>query len=233
MKDGLRKVIEKHASSVYPNECCGLLVDVDGHVAYLPCRNIAGATDYFVLSPEDYARADAIGKITAIVHSHPDASPKPSQADRVACEATGLPWHIVSVPQMTWDYLQPEGYVAPLKGRMWCHGVLDCYSLIRDWYKQERNIDLPDFPRLDDWWHKGENLYVENFARAGFKRLIDQQPEHGDVILMQVLANVPNHGAIFLDGNTILHHLYGRLSCEEVYGGYYRKHTTHVLRYGG
>lgn len=231
MKDDVRKDIEKHALSVYPRECCGLLVELSGVLRYVPCNNLAGHTDHFVLDPRCYADADKRGTIVAVVHSHPDVSPEPSQADRVACEASGLPWYIVSVPQMTWHYMKPEGYQAPLKNRMWCHGVLDCYSLIRDWYKQERHIDLPDFPRCDDWWHKGENLYIENFSAAGFVRVIDALPQHGDVLLMQVMARVPNHGAIFLDGNTILHHLHGRLSCEEVYGGYYRKHTTHILRH--
>lgn len=231
MKDEIKKEIEKHALSVYPNECCGLMVMREDRVRYVPCKNLADATDHFILDPLCYAAADRDGKIVGIVHSHPDVSPEPSQADLVACEASGLPWYIVSVPQMTWHYMMPEGYVAPLKGRMWCHGVLDCYSLIRDWYKQERNIDLPNFSRRDDWWHKGENLYVENFAKAGFVRFTDGLPRHGDVLLMQVLSNVPNHGAVFLEGNTILHHLHGRLSCEEVFGGYYRKHTTHILRH--
>ena len=47
---------------------------------------------------------------------------------------------------------------------------------------------------------------------------------------MQVLSNVPNHAAIYLGGDVIGHHLYGRLSGRDVYGGYYKKHTTHVLR---
>ena len=75
-------------------------------------------------------------------------SPEPSQADRVACEATALPWFIVSFPSGHWTELRPQGYAAPLVGREWSHGVLDCYSLIRDWYAQERGIDLPDFPRF-------------------------------------------------------------------------------------
>lgn len=230
MVDLIRTAALKHAADCYPRESCGLVVDG----RYWPCRNMAGATDHFILHPDDYAEADAAGTITAIIHSHPNEDvPKPSQADKVACEATGLPWHVVSYPIGKWAYIQPEGYQAPLLGRVWCHGVLDCYALIRDWYRQERGVTLPDFARVDEWWHKGGNLYVENFEKAGFIRIIDEKPKHGDVLLMQVLANVPNHGAIYLDGDLIMHHLFNRLSCREVFGGYYKKHCTHILRYNG
>ena len=34
-----------------------------------------------------------------------------------------------------------------------------------------------------------------------------------------------------VDDNIILHHCHGRLSSRDVYGGYWRKVTTHVLRH--
>jgi len=33
----------------------------------------------------------------ALVHSHPDAPARASEADKVECEASGVPWLIVSV----------------------------------------------------------------------------------------------------------------------------------------
>ena len=227
----LKNQIIDHAAACYPRECCGLLVNINGVPTYYPCKNMAAGTDHFILKPEDYAAADALGAIIAVVHSHPDCSPEPSEADRVVCEATNLPWHIVRYPDPAWAYLEPIGYKAPLIGRQWAHGVLDCYTLIQDWYREEQGITLPHFTRADDWWYKGENLYLENFAKAGFVSVGDVQPQVGDVLLMQILADVPNHGAIYLGNDTILHHLHGRLSTREVWAGYYRKHTTHVLRY--
>lgn len=233
MKDTLRPAILAHAQACYPKEACGLVVALaDDTQEYVPCQNLAGATDHFVLCPHDYAAAEERGRILAVVHSHPDAPPTPSQADRVACEASGLPWHIISIPQGQWAHLMPEGYTAPLLGRMWCHGVLDCYSLIRDWYRLERGIVLPDFTRSDEWWLKNQNLYVDNFRAAGFTRIVDEDAlQPGDVLLMQIMAPVPNHGAVYLGDGIILHHLHGRLSCREVWGGYYKKHTTHILRH--
>ena len=49
---------------------------------------------------------------------------------------------------------------------------------------------------------------------------------------MQVASPVPNHAAVYLGDGLILHHLQGRLSSRDVYGGYWQKITTHILRYG-
>jgi hypothetical protein len=48
--------------------------------------------------------------------------------------------------------------------------------------------------------------------------------------LMQVNSDVPNHAgqSIWATGS-ILHHLQGRLSSRDVYGGYWQKITTHTL----
>jgi proteasome lid subunit RPN8/RPN11 len=221
----------EHAKEAYPRECCGLLVVCKGKEVYVPCANLGVGTDQFVIDPKDYARADAMGEIVAVVHSHPALPSTPSQADRVACEASGLPWFIVSYPNGQWAELKPQGYAAPLVGREWSHGVLDCYSLVRDWFAQERGVDLPDFNRFDEWWKRGENLYVDNFESSGFVRIDSKPLQVGDCFLMQVVSPVPNHAAVYLGDELILHHLQGRLSSRDVYGGYWQKITTHTLRH--
>lgn len=225
----------EHARAEYPREACGLLVIRKGREVYARCRNIGVGTDQFVIHPEDYAAADTQGEIVGVVHSHPGTSPEPSQADRVACEASGLPWHIVGIPSEDWIRIEPTGFVAPLVGREWSHGVLDCYSLVRDWFRSERGVLLPNFARFDDWWKRGENLYLDNFSRVGFEVVNFADLRNlllGDCFLMQVASPVPNHAAVYLGDGLILHHLQGRLSSRDVYGGYWQKVTTHVLRYG-
>lgn len=175
-----QKLALAHAAREFPREACGLLVIRKGREAYVPCRNIGVGTDQFVVHPEDYVRADQLGEIVGVFHSHPNLPAEPSQADKVACEATALPWFIVSFPAGCWAELHPQGYAAPLVGREWAHGVLDCYSLIRDWYRQERGIDLPDFTRFDEWWRRGENLYLDNFSGAGFHVVESSDMNPGD-----------------------------------------------------
>lgn len=222
---------EKHAKECFPQEACGLIIVRKGRRVYIPCKNTASENmDQFAISPEEYAKAEDQGEVVALFHSHPNASANPSEADLVACEASGLVWYILGLPSGVWRQIKPSGYIAPLVGREFYHGSLDCYTLIRDWYQQERGIALLDFEREDGWWERGENLYLEGFPKAGFE-VVSGPMKEGDVLLMQIYANVPNHAAVYIGNDQILHHLYGRLSSREIYGGYYKKHTTHVLRY--
>jgi cell wall-associated NlpC family hydrolase len=72
---------------------------------------------------------------------------------------------------------------------------------------------------------------MENFAQAGFSPVDASDLQTGDCFLMQVASSVPNHAAVYLGDGLILHHLQGRLSSRDVYGGYWQKVTTHILRY--
>lgn len=212
-----------------PRESCGLVVVWKGRERYIPCRNIAEKNEHFVMHPEDYAAAEDSGEIVMVVHSHPNIAPLPSPADLVGCEKSGLPWLIVNWPTGAVHDFSPSGYKAPLVGRQFSHGILDCYSLIQDYYAEEIGIALPDFERPDEWWLNGMNLYLEGFAKAGFVRV--DEPQKHDGLLMQVGSQVPNHAAVFLGDGRILHHQMGRLSSKDIYGGWYRKVVTHVLRH--
>ncbi len=231
------EAIRAHAVREFPREACGLLVVVRGREQYIACRNLAGNAGHFILSSEDYAEAENRGEIIAVVHSHPNGPATPSEADRTACEASGLIWHIVPVSCASGQpeageivTLAPCGYEAPLVGREFSHGVNDCYQLVRDWYRRERGIELKNFMRIDGWWERGENLYLKHYAEAGFY-LVDGEPEEGDMIVMQIRSTQPNHAAVYLGDGLILHHLYGRLSSRDVYGGYWKDVTRMIMRH--
>lgn len=229
MNNQLIQEIKDHALQAMPRECCGLLVMVKRKLKYFPCRNIAEGHEHFVIHPEDYAAAEDAGTITTIVHSHPTTPPIASQADRVGIEQTGLPWLIINPNADIYQIFEPTGYEPAYIGREFVHGILDCYSLIRDYYKRELAIDLHNYQRPDNWWLKGQNLYLDRFEEQGFEIVEDLQPH--DLILMQVGAPVPNHGAIYLGNNQILHHVLGRYSCRDIYGGYWQKATHTIIRH--
>lgn len=222
--------IRTHAELEYPRESCGLVIVRKGRQRYVPVRNIAERNEHFVMHPQDQAAAEDLGEVALVVHSHPNLPPLPSQADLVGCEASGLPWLIVNWPTGAVHQFAPSGYVPPLYGREFSHGVLDCYSFIQAYYRQTLGLELPDFQRDDEWWLKGQSLYLDGFASAGFVQ-VHGAPQAHDGLLMRLASPVPNHGAVYLGDGCIGQHQMGRLSSRDVYGGWYEKITTHVLRH--
>ena len=228
----LQQQILEHAKAEFPREACGLVAVVKGRRRYFPCRNIAETPDeHFILDPADYAETEDKGEIVAVIHSHPTTNHNPSQADRVACEKSGLPWHIVNPQTEQWGYCEPAGFELPYVGREFSFGVVDCYSLCRDWYGRELGLKLSDYDRRDKFWLRGENLYLDNFASEGFREISVEELQYGDAILMQLESPLPNHAAIYLGDQQILHHIQGRLSSRDIYGGYYWKSTAKALRH--
>lgn len=221
--------IKEHVSKDFPREACGVVIVLKGKYRYIPARNIAERNEHFVMHPEDWVLAEDTGTPVMIVHSHPNLPAIPSQADLVGCERTQLPWLIVNWPVGNTYQFSPTGYKAPLIGREFLHGVLDCFTLIQDYYEQEVGIKLETPHRDNDWWHKGQNLYLDNATKWGFVRV--DIPKQHDILLMQVSSPVPNHGVIWLGDGKILHHNTNRLSSRDVYGGWYRKITTHIFRH--
>ena len=222
-----------HAKDQDPKESVGLLLNIRGKEKYYPCRNIAITNHQdFILDPEDYVKADNLGEITAVVHSHPTTTPQPSQADRINCEKSNLPWYIVNPKTEEWVYFKPCEYKIPLIGREWIWGVTDCWSLVRDYYKEKKGIDLKDFERNMTPEEFIQNPLFESYAwRAGFRELRpDETLQEGDVLLMSILHPTLNHVAIFL-GDMVLHHLADRLSCREPYSEWLLKNTGKRYRY--
>lgn len=250
MKASTRNAMRNHAIAEFPKEAAGFVVITADGEKYVPAVNIAEqANDMVVVCPKSQAKAYKAGEVVAFFHSHPNHPAEPSEADLVACERMGKPWHILPLNDHSGALavggiitVIPSGYRAPLIGRAFYHGVLDCYTLIQDYYARELAIDLPDFQRDDEWWKKGGNLYEENFSSAGFVAVTDLKPH--DVVLMQYYSPVTNHAGVFIgDGalkseslgfkipDSMIHHASNRLSERVVYGGYWADITRMVLRH--
>ncbi|CAL1778365.1 hypothetical protein BRC2024_HCTLARHO_CDS_0097 [Acinetobacter phage vB_AbaS_Silvergun] len=206
---------------------------------YVACNNAHdNPSEHFRLSGEDFAEAEELGEVKAVVHSHPNASGAPSDADRVQCELSELPWHILSIGMVDGKaefgqqgYCQPCGYLAPLQGRQFAHGVLDCYTLFKDFLFREYGIRMNNYEREDDWWNKGQELYSIDRLNAEGLFQIKGDPKRGDIILMNIRSKVPNHAAVYLGDGQMLHHLHGRLSRTEPYGGMWAERTVMIVRH--
>lgn len=257
----LIKDISAHAESSYPEECCGVVVLTESGKKYIPCSNKAtNPTQDFSICPIDKMNAEKQGEVVGIVHSHPDAEARPSKKDLAVLNThyaaslsinpdyEAIPWHIISWPQQEITTTFPNESV-PLQDRPFIHNYWDCWQVCADYYEREYGLTFPRWQREDLWWEKadGPSHYEDLFPEAGFDEVSLGDIQRGDIVIMQIGRTYhPNHAAIYLDtdpslpneetniggpGPFILHHMYGRKSGIEVFGGQWEQRTRLVLRH--
>ena len=233
--EAVKNFIRTHAEHCRPYECCGLIVRRGKHQEPLSCRNVSeNPLHNFVMHPRDVVRAEELGKVLMSYHSHVEEGPQPSVEDKVNAEKNRLPMLIVSWPADSWELYTPCGFTLPLEGRPFVYGVVDCFTLLQDYYREKLGIELPDVPYHGKWWKEGGNLFIEHFAKNGFVEVHDGPREH-DVLLMQNDTEpVVNHCAIYLGDGMMLHHAPGQLSGVHPYvadRGQYALATRHIIRH--
>ena len=222
-----------HAKEQDPKESCGLLLNVRGKEKYFPCQNLAITSHQcFIMNPEDFVAGDSLGEIIGIVHSHPITPPIASEADKISCEQSNLPWYIVNPKTELWGKYTPSGYKPDMIGLPWVWGITDCWSLVRRFYKEKLNIELRDWERpLTPEQFQDDPMFERCAKDTGFIELKNEEKlKNGDLLFMSIGAVGLNHVAIFVDGD-VIHHLRDRLSCREPYNPWLLKCTGMRLRY--
>jgi proteasome lid subunit RPN8/RPN11 len=227
----VRRQVEVHAAQEYPRECCGLVIVESGRQRYVPCRNVADTDGYFSISPREYVAAEDRGEIVAVVHSHPDASPEPSDADLGACRASGLPWWILSWPGVEWRNVPTDDAGQVLAGRAFKYGASDCAAIVAEWFRREAGIELPPFPR-DKITSFSCSAFREYVERSGFASApVDEPRRKGDVVLMQFRGDQPDHLGVIDGTGRLVHHLAGRLSSRDEFVGNWADSVRAVFRH--
>lgn len=217
----MRTQILNHAKRCGDSECCGFVIN---NQYYLECHNIAlDSQNHFEISVDDWIKAESLGDITAVVHSHPNGLPILSQADQFFQQQTKLAWWLVCD-----NNIYQFNYIKPLLGRDFLHGIDDCLTMVIDAYMLV-GIPIPNYQRQDDWWSKGQNLYLDLLPLNHFEQV--QTAQEGDIILVCLGSKVPNHAAIYIGNQMILHHCPKRLSTRDLYNGYWLKYTHSIWRH--
>lgn len=226
----ITQAAKDHALSEFPKEAVGLVIDG----CYHPQENIAE-------NPEKDFRVKTFPLLglQAVIHSHPNTlKAVPSALDMQSQIETAVPWGIIPVKK-DWAgevmWFGDQVPLLPLLGRPFLHGVLDCYELLRSYYKMERGITLLQFPRDAEWWHQEDGpdlLSPDNFKKAGFEEIDYSELQVGDVILAAIRCPKVNHCGVYIGKGLVLHHLYDRLSKREPLGPW-TKFCRYYLRYVG
>ena len=236
----IKKAIIAHAIADYPREACGVIVGKE----YIPCTNIAADNAQFEICPIDLVGASKNGEIKAYVHSHPDGSCQPSMPDKVQMNLHSKPWVITNGIDV--ELHKPDGYQAPLLGREYHHGLMDCYTLVKDYYQRELGITLGDYQRDDVWWESADSkpLYIDNFKAEGFVE-VDTIQKHDLILCRLGRTEHVNHALVFICDGTlksertdkvigdslVLHHPYNRESLRDLYGEQWQRRTAVIIRH--
>lgn len=113
-------------------------------------------------------------------------------------------------------------------------GQDDCFGLVRKFFADNFDIRITNYARPTNWKAGDIDLPRMLFAREGFEMYPDWKKSDlrpGDVLLMAVGDTTANHFAVYVGDNTIIHHLYGRTSSQELLRDFWRNSVCYVLRH--
>lgn len=241
--------IRAHAAEVYPQECCGLVIEAENRVlSVVKCTNqypdipldeispknpVKTSRNDFLIDPVDAFNASKRGKIVAVYHSHPNGKAEFTAIDILASEETRFPYFVVEYPGTGWASYVPKGFQCELVGRPFIYGVYDCFTLVRDYYRLTFGLVFPPALYRDyGWWMAADShsFYLQGLEGLGFAVTKDGLKK-GDVVLIRYRAPSPNHLAVFVGDGFIMHHCSERKSELAPYGGAWEMNTVAVLRH--
>ncbi len=225
-------------------EICGFLYYNDyGLFDIFPCENVAfNKTEEFEIDPKDFLNCEKIGKICGVYHSHPGDENSFSESDIEFIEELGVPLYMFCAGDNSWHEYIPPTYKIELEKLPFIWGLFDCYSIIRNYLRQEKNIFLPDFDRTEKFetMEVNEPDIISNIKGAGGV-IICEQPnidftklKIGDVLLFTTKIkekNNPLHFGIFLGNSTFLHHPQNRISQKSYLNLGWLNRLSHVIRH--
>lgn len=225
-----------HARSFMHEEVCGFVYQTETEASIYPCTNVT--TDpldqAFEIAPDDYIKARDLGRVCGIYHSHV-AGAAFSEADLDLAREMCLPMYLYVGDTGEWlDYVPPT-YHVPAVGQPFAWGFGDCYETARIHYRQNRDIYLSDFDRDESFERAQESLILPHVEAEGFVRVPKHEPIlKDDALLFRMPRSpYPNHLAVVVGPNMMLHHRLRQLSMTEPIDGVWLRRLAGVLRYEG
>lgn len=235
-----KKIIIQDSQNSYPNECCGILANINNQIIAIPCKNISESPlKSFIIDPAQIHLYD-INKIEGFYHSHKDIIDF-SIADIAFSEKLKKYCILYVVDSNIFKFYQPNGMEIPYIGRPFFLGTLDCSNLVKDYYRRELNIKLDDIQHperfnLENWkneklWndYKAWNILEEYLLSQGFIKV--NELKKFDIITMKMLnIRFPIHLAVYMGEDRILHHL-NEFSEISNYSNSYKRLTYGIYRH--
>lgn len=234
-EESFKNLLKAEAQKNAPHESCGFVFE---DFTIYPCKNMApDPRNYFLINPDDFDSAKAIKKVIGVYHSHPFGAAIHSELDKKNSEDTFMDSYLYSLEEDKVSVYKPMGYKQSLVRRDFCYGISDCWILVQDYYDTKLGIKMNiNPPRTNEHDIISKNLIQNVLIPSlindyGFSIIKDGELKKYDILIMKMNSSVPNHVAMYLEDNLILHALKDRGYCQTFYGNHFKNKTICKLRH--
>ena len=214
----IKNFIKQHASQEKPNECCGLVVKQGSSFNSYKCRNDAPNPKVnFSINPIDYLKCSTRGQIVATYHSH-NKNNYFSLLDKESSynhKINYIMYNVQSDSFQEYDYKQNKIFYLNKPFKV---GKNDCFTLVRNYLKENLSIDLPE--SVTSAYEKGAkkndlqqaidsieevslNYDEKHFFRITTKDI--NELRKNDIIVLGIKSK-PFPLGIYLGDNLFIHH---------------------------
>lgn len=229
--------IKKHSLEFPKEEVCGFVLDNN---TIFRARNISSLKNKtFSVYPLDYLAAEEKGKIVAVYHSH-ILTKEFSEFDKVNSTNHNKIYVMYCLKSDSFHIFYPNNYSNKYIGRQFNYKTNNCYTIIKDFYKNELNINIEaNIPELnEDWYKNNPNLILDEFNKSTqFKSISNWQQniKKYDIIFFNYLNidNSPHHLGMYIDDGIFLHLPRRQYSKMEIFDNFFQSKVFDVIRYVG
>lgn len=236
----LKDYIKKHSLEEKNKECCGLIYkNPDSNLGIFRCGNASDIPkEHFFINPKEFVEASCLGDIIGIYHSHVEKE-NFSFLDKTNANGHALIFVMYNIKNDFFKIYYPQSNNNTYINKAFQIGKVDCFSLVREYYKEEFDIEIPDYPRTEAQLEEYSNMFSKRFNEGNFSIIIDGQItkdnfsklKENDILIFRDKNEKESHMAIYLGGNTILHHRRNKLSCMEPFHQIYKDKTVFTVRH--
>lgn len=233
----LKSQIKQHSLEYSNEEVCGFILSNNQIVK---ARNTSfNKSKNFSIHPQDYISAENSGNIVAIYHSHPSKNDKFSEFDKLSAQNHNKPYIMYCIKTDTFHEFYPEGYTNKYIGLKFDYKLSNCFTLIKDFYKNELNIEIYENENIkelkDKWYEKNSNLFDEMWKlnTSFFDVNNKDETKKYDVLCFNYfdMTKSAHHLGIYLEDDTFLHHPHHQYSKIDILDEQYKRKITNIIRH--
>ncbi len=181
------------------------------------------------MDPLDYFLASRQGQIEYLFHSQPSLIP--SDLDVLNAKNHNIKSLLYSTEKDEFTFINPNQKLSLNRyiGRPFILGIEDCFTLVRDYYKNELDIEIFNYNRNEEILKEDDNLIERNIEKENFKKV--SFAEKHDILVFKYQGRFPHHMGIYIENDLFLQSWRGRMSNVELLTREYRNRISFIMRH--